>query len=370
MSALRAHARIFREGQLICLEGEPSRSIIFMIKGAIGVYRKEKLIRVLRGEQMFVGYIAFFGGRKRTATLKAKADCEILLIPEDKIESTLGIAPTLALRLTRDATELLLERDNELERYRTLGAAAQNAMTQKKLAHFVEEARQGAAIKEKMEKLLPALVVSLLTKQSERVSFHVVKELLDTLEPHLDPDAFSFDADSIKAATSESIVGESLAAAMDELVKRQEDAETHRQNADEEDPESAFKAARKTLRAGFSGLWRRLNQSGQANLLEAYKQYVTEIDTELAQRRFDRVLELIESALNELSSLHKAELQSVQSVGLSQLLEKSMDALTKMHTITESIHGVSLSHELESGVFDRIKMGLVLPDTARKAANA
>jgi hypothetical protein len=329
-----------------------------MLKGAIGVYRNEKLVRVLRGEQMFLGYIAFFGGRKRTATLRAKADCEILLIPEDKIESTLGIAPTLALRLTRDATELLLERDSELERYRTLGAAAQNSMTQKKLAHFVEQAHEGAALKEKMERLLPALVVSLMTEQSERVSFHVVKELLDTLEPHLAPSAFAFDSETIKSAATEAIVGEALTEGLNDLVRRKADASIERKKAKASNPDEDFKAARKTLRTSYSVLWRFLKTADQSALLDAYKEHVTQIDTQLAKRRFDRVLDRIESALNELTQVENKATIGTEHASFLEELEKSAQSLTRMHAVTESVHGASLSDELESGVFDRLQMGM------------
>ena len=100
LRALRKKARIYPAGQLICLEGEPTRSIIFLIDGAVDVYRNEQLVKTIRGEQLFLGYIAYFGSNRRTATLRARTDCEILLIAEDRIESMMGIAPSLALRLT------------------------------------------------------------------------------------------------------------------------------------------------------------------------------------------------------------------------------------------------------------------------------
>jgi len=356
MSALRSHARIFRAGDLICLEGEPSRSIIFMLKGAIGVYRNEKLIRVLRGEQMFLGYIAFFGGHKRTATLRAKSDSEILLIPEDKIEATLGIAPTLALRLTRDATSLFLAQDLELERYRKLGASAQNSMTQKKLAHFVEQAKEGATLKAKLEKIVPALVVGLTTRSSERVAFHLVRELLDSLEPHLDPKTFTLDDASLRSATDEAIVGESLVHGLRELADRQAHSEHQRAEKKRREPELIFNKSRKGLRGVHSNLKRKLEHIGESRALKPFSEALTAFETALAKQKFDVVLDEIETALNELNQLSSTYIEELKTEGLVRLYDQARTHLAQMHGAIESVHGASLSDELESGVFDRIQV--------------
>jgi hypothetical protein len=225
----------------------------------------------------------------------------------------------------------------------------------------VEQAKEGATLKAKMEKLLPALVVGLTTRASERVAFHLVKELLDTLEPHLDPDTFVFDDDSLRNASSEAIVGEALVEGLKVLSERQATAADQREEKKKKEPEAVFNKARKGLRGAYSALRREFKQLEDPGFIAPLEGALSGIEAALAQRRFDLVLDDIESALNEVNRLAELNIVELKTETMTRIYEQVRAQLARMHGAIESVHGSSMSDELESGVFDRVQMGGQVP---------
>jgi hypothetical protein len=229
-------------------------------------------------------------------------------------------------------------------------------MTQKKLAHFVEQAKEGAALKSKLEKLVPALVVGLTTGASERVAFHLVRQLLDSLEPHLDPETFVLDDDSLRGSTDEAIVAEALVQGLKDLTDRQATSQSERAEQKRKEPELVFNKARKGLRGAYSALKREFAQLDDPGFVAPLSDALTALETALAQRRFDLVLDEIESALNELNRLSQLNILELKTDTMTRIYEQARTQLARMHSAVESVHGPSLSDELESGVFDRLQM--------------
>ena len=133
LEGLRRTARSYQPGEVICLEGEPTRDLLFVIQGAVDVLQNDEVVKTVRGQQMFMGQIAFFANRRRTATLRAKTRCEVVRIREEKIDQLLSAMPTLGLRLIRDLTTMFIEKEAELARYRTYGSHAHQAMKAEEL---------------------------------------------------------------------------------------------------------------------------------------------------------------------------------------------------------------------------------------------
>ena len=98
LDGLRKLARTYRAGEVICIEGEPTRDLMFLMQGAVEVLQADQVVKTIRGHQVFLGQISFFASQRRTATLRAKTRCDIVRIREERIEGLLGM-PTLAIRL-------------------------------------------------------------------------------------------------------------------------------------------------------------------------------------------------------------------------------------------------------------------------------
>ncbi len=128
LDGLRKIARSYRAGEIICIEGEPTRDLMFLMQGAVEVLQGESVVKMVRGQQVFLGQISFFASQRRTATLRAKTRCEIVRIREERIEGLLAAMPSLAIRLIRDVTEMFVQKEAEVKRYREYGSHAHNAM--------------------------------------------------------------------------------------------------------------------------------------------------------------------------------------------------------------------------------------------------
>jgi len=172
LEGLRRTARTYQPGEVICLEGEPTRDLLFVIQGAVDVLQNEEIVKTIRGQQMFMGQIAFFANRRRTATLRAKTRCEVVRIREEKIDQLLSVMPTLGLRLIRDLTEMFIEKEAELARYRTYGSHAHQAMKAEELVNLLNG-------------YLPFILASLMQELPEYARLNLGMGLLDALSSHV-----------------------------------------------------------------------------------------------------------------------------------------------------------------------------------------
>ena len=175
LEGLRRTARSYQPGEVICLEGEPTRDLLFVIQGAVDVLQNDEVVKTVRGQQMFMGQIAFFANRRRTATLRAKTRCEVVRIREEKIDQLLSAMPTLGLRLIRDLTTMFIEKEAELARYRTYGSHAHQAMKAEELV-------------DSLHKYLPFVLVSLMQDLPEYSRLSLGMGLLDALSSHISMD--------------------------------------------------------------------------------------------------------------------------------------------------------------------------------------
>lgn len=85
----RVQAKTFQKGTPICQEGEAGDSLMVIIRGEVGVFKRiregeERWIRNLK-EGDFFGEFGFFTDHKRHATVKTGTECEILEIPRDEL---------------------------------------------------------------------------------------------------------------------------------------------------------------------------------------------------------------------------------------------------------------------------------------------
>ena len=173
LDGLRKLARTYRAGEVICIEGEPTRDLMFLMQGAVEVLQADQVVKTIRGHQVFLGQISFFASQRRTATLRAKTRCDIVRIREERIEGLLAAMPTLAIRLIRDITEMFIQKEDEVSRYREYGSHAHNAMRAHELVGVVES-------------YIPALLASLLTDLPTMTRLNLAMGLIDSTSSHVD----------------------------------------------------------------------------------------------------------------------------------------------------------------------------------------
>ncbi|MEE2789475.1 MAG: cyclic nucleotide-binding domain-containing protein [Myxococcota bacterium] len=173
IDGLKRIARVYRSGEIICLEGEPTRDLLLLMQGAVEVLQGEQLVKTIRGQQIFLGHMAFFAAQKRTATLRAKTQCEIVRIREERIEQLLAAMPSLSIRLLRDLAEMFMTKETELSKYREYGAYAHHAHRAQGLSDVVEA-------------FLPSILASLLVPLSDKDRMTLATAILDGFSSHID----------------------------------------------------------------------------------------------------------------------------------------------------------------------------------------
>ena len=173
IDGLRRIARVYRTGEIICLEGEPTRDLLLLMQGAVEVLQGDQLVKTIRGQQIFLGHMAFFAAQKRTATLRAKTQCEIVRIREERIEQLLATMPSLSIRLLRDLAEMFMTKETELSKYREYGA-------------YAHHAHRAQGLSEVVEGFLPSILASLLVPLSDNDRLTLATAILDGFSSHID----------------------------------------------------------------------------------------------------------------------------------------------------------------------------------------
>ena len=112
---LNRAAKTYEAGSTICREGEQSSALLLMMKGNIEVYQSDTKVNTIEGDIKFIGLLSYFTKGLRTATLKAQTQSKVVHIPETNIAHLFSQAPTLALRMLQDLSDLFLKRENELK---------------------------------------------------------------------------------------------------------------------------------------------------------------------------------------------------------------------------------------------------------------
>jgi hypothetical protein len=206
LDGLRKLAKTYRAGEVICIEGEPTRDLMFLLQGAVEVVQADEVVKTIRGHQVFLGQISFFASQRRTATLRAKTRCDIVRIREERIEGLLAAMPTLSLRLIRDITEMFIQKEDEVSRYREYGSHAHNAMRAHELVGVVES-------------YIPALLASLLVEIPPIVRLNLAMGLIDATSSHVDFKNLIMNRVALPREIKKSDARRALAGAMNSLLR-------------------------------------------------------------------------------------------------------------------------------------------------------
>jgi CRP-like cAMP-binding protein len=116
LGPLAAHLkeRHLRAGHLLMVEGERASEMYFVRRGQLVVLKRitggveQVVARVGAGE--FVGEMALFDRRPRSASIRAESDVELLVLDRPAVQALINLSPAAAAAFLRALSEEFIER--------------------------------------------------------------------------------------------------------------------------------------------------------------------------------------------------------------------------------------------------------------------
>lgn len=109
----KIHAKRYMRGAAVCQEGDSGDSIFIVSHGKVGVFRvnasKEKIFITELKEGDFFGEFGFFSNSRRTATVEAVVDTEVLEITKQDLEEIIHEFPIVSEVLFKFYKERVLD---------------------------------------------------------------------------------------------------------------------------------------------------------------------------------------------------------------------------------------------------------------------
>ncbi|MCP4412620.1 MAG: cyclic nucleotide-binding domain-containing protein, partial [Gammaproteobacteria bacterium] len=97
---MQQYAKTFVSGETLFLQGDYSQDMYILIRGKLEVYKGDKKIAEIIDPGTTAGELSFLFGSKRTASIKALNDVEVIMIPADQVKNVLHKYPSIAHQIT------------------------------------------------------------------------------------------------------------------------------------------------------------------------------------------------------------------------------------------------------------------------------
>ena len=318
LEGLRRTARIYQAGEFICLEGEPTRDLMLLLQGAIEVLQNEDVVKVIRGQQIFLGQISFFASKRRTATLRAKTRCEIVLIREERIEQLLAAMPSLSLRLIRDITEMFIKKEGELGRYRSYGTQAHQAMN-------------AAELESIMQGYLPPLLASLMHDVPEVSRLTLAMGLIDALSKHINVKDIVMNRVAMPPEMKRADVRQSIDSVFLQLLQEKSRSATAVESrGDLSDSDELFHHIQR-LETVLVGMSEQRLTVGAENELRGLRREINDLPGLLREWQIGRAVDALERC-----SVHVGKMQSFAS--LQRASDQYRNTVTDAEACLEALH--------------------------------
>lgn len=294
VAQLQKLAKHHPAGEMICMEGEPTQDLMLMLRGSVEVIKGKEVINTIRGQNVFLGHLAFFAAQRRTASLRAKTRCEIVRVREDKVVSLLSAMPSLSVKLIRDIAEMFLQKEEQVSRFQKYGGGVRDAMK-----------TQGIA--EVLEAFLPALVASATCEMSREHQLEILLSFLDALAPKLQFAEKGVSRSSVPADVSNPKVRQSIEDGIMELIRMKsnhDDVPTDVATRGAESQE-AFGTLLASIESSLEGLQGVRVSLGVESQLKKVSKLVPKLS--LGRQREDYLgsLNLVKQILEEVDTLHR-----------------------------------------------------------------
>ena len=99
----------FNSGQTIFLEGDDSQDLYILVSGQVEIFKGNKKIREISARGAIFGELSFFLGDRRTASVRAQDNVEVIRIPREKIKPFLNAFPDAGREIMRHLAQWLSE---------------------------------------------------------------------------------------------------------------------------------------------------------------------------------------------------------------------------------------------------------------------
>ena len=106
---LAKYRTAFTSGQTIFLEGDDSQDLYILLDGQVEIFKGDQKIRDITEEGSVFGEVSFFLGEKRTASVRARSEVEVICIPKEEITIFLKECPTAGPEIIRHLSQWLNE---------------------------------------------------------------------------------------------------------------------------------------------------------------------------------------------------------------------------------------------------------------------
>lgn len=98
--------RRYNDGEVIIREGDPAEYVYTIMDGAADVYVNGVKVGAIAQEEIF-GAMAVLCGQPRTATVKARGACNVLMVPPQEFTTLLNTHPNMFINLLRDLAKTI-----------------------------------------------------------------------------------------------------------------------------------------------------------------------------------------------------------------------------------------------------------------------
>lgn len=91
----------FQAGQILFLEADASQDLYILVSGELDVLKGQKKISEIKEHGALFGEMSLFLESRRTATVKARTDVEVIVIPPDRVNAVLKESPEVVWEISR-----------------------------------------------------------------------------------------------------------------------------------------------------------------------------------------------------------------------------------------------------------------------------
>jgi CRP-like cAMP-binding protein len=105
------NARTIPAGSVVCRKGEPGHTMYAVVEGELEVVIGEQIVETLRAGETF-GEMALVDGSPRSADVRAKTECRLVEVDEQRFKFLVQQNPFFALEVMRSLSQRLRRRQS------------------------------------------------------------------------------------------------------------------------------------------------------------------------------------------------------------------------------------------------------------------
>ena len=91
----------FKNKDIICKQDDPTNDLYFIVSGQLAVYTNDRLTTILTPNDMFIGEMSFLLNNRRTATIMAMGDCQLIKVPKTEFLALIRRNPHSGIFLSK-----------------------------------------------------------------------------------------------------------------------------------------------------------------------------------------------------------------------------------------------------------------------------